>query len=71
MGGNQIFWTSASGSQTVTLNESDGLYFWDQSSGQINAALDPRITPGLWYVSVQTSCIVSSVALETFVVAVN
>jgi ribonuclease Z len=71
VGGNQIFFTPANGGQTVTLNESDGLYFWDQSSGQINAALDPRITPGLWYVSVQNSCIVSSGALQTFSVAVN
>ena len=71
VGGNQIFWTPANGGPTVTLNESDGLYYWDQSSGQINAVLDPRITPGLWYVSVQNSCIVSSGALQTFTVSVN
>jgi len=71
IGGNQLSWTPASGGSTVTLSESDGLYFWDQSSGQINAALDPHITPGLWYVSVQTSCIVSSGTLATFAVTVN
>ncbi len=70
-GGNQVFFTPANGGQTVTLNESDRLYFWDQSSGQINAALDPRITPGVWYVSVQNSCIVSSGAVQTFSVTIN
>jgi ribonuclease Z len=68
VGGNQIFLTSATGSQTVTLNENDGLYYWDQSSGQINAALDPRITPGLWYASAQNSCLLSS---GTFTMTVN
>jgi len=64
LGGNQLFWTPANGGgQTVTLNENAGLYFWDQSSGQINATLDPRITPGLWYVQAQTSCIVTSGAV--------
>jgi ribonuclease Z len=68
VGGNQIFLTSATGNQTVTLNENDGLYYWDQSPGQINAALDARITPGLWYVSVQNSCILNS---GTFTMTVN
>ena len=71
VGGNQIFWTPVNGRQTVTLSESDGLYYWDQSSGQINAVLDPRITTGLWYVTVQNSCILSSGAFETFTVNVN
>ena len=71
VGGNQIFWSPANGGASVTLNESDGLYYWDQSSNQINATLDPRIKPGLWYVSVQNSCIVSSGALQTFAVTVN
>ena len=71
VGGNQVFFTPASGGQTVALNEGDGLYFWDQSSGQINAALDPHITPGLWYVSIQNSCVVSSGALQTFTLTVN
>jgi len=71
VGANQIYWTPASGGPTVTLNESDGLYYWDQSSSQINAVLYPGITPGLWYVSVQNSCIVSSGALQTFTVSVN
>ena len=71
IGGNQVNWTPANGGAAVTLSESDGLYFWDQSSGQINATLDPRITPGLWYASVETSCIVSSGSLRSFAVTVN
>jgi ribonuclease Z len=71
IGGNQIFWTPVNGGQTITLNEADGHYYWDQSSGQINAALDPSITSGFWYVSVQNSCILSSGALQTFTVRVN
>ncbi len=69
LGGNQLFWTPAGGGgTTIVMNESGGLYFWDQSSGQINATLDRRITPGQWLVSVETNCILSSV---TFPVTVN
>jgi ribonuclease Z len=71
IGGNLVFWTPAAGGQTVTLSENDGLYFWDQSGGQINATLDSRITPGLWYVSVESSCVLQSGALQTFAVTVN
>jgi ribonuclease Z len=71
IGGNLMFWTPASGGQTVTLSENDGLYFWDQSGGQINATLDSRITPGPWYVSVESSCILQSGAFQTFAVTVN
>jgi ribonuclease Z len=71
VGGNQVFWSPASRGSTVTLSEIDGLYFWDQSSGQINAALDSRITPGLWYVTVENSCILQSGLLQTFAVTVN
>jgi hypothetical protein len=43
VGGNTVFLTPVSGSgSSVILNESDGLYFWDRSSGQINAALPAR-----------------------------
>ena len=48
--------------------ENDGLYFWYQATGQLNATLDPRITPGLWYVELQTSCIATSGA---FLATVN
>ena len=69
-GGNQLIWTRAgsSSSPTIILNENDGQYFWDQSSGQINAILDPRITPGQWFVNVESSCLASSAA---FPVTVN
>jgi len=71
IGGNQVFFTPASGGETVTLNEFNGLYYWDQSSGQINAALDPQITPGVWFVSVENSCILSSGVFQSFTLTVN
>src|SRR5215469_2822003 len=71
VGGNLVFWSPANGGPSVTLSESDSLYFWDQSNGQLNAKLDPAITPGLWYVSVENSCIVQSGALQTFAVTVS
>jgi hypothetical protein len=71
VGGNLVFWSPANGGPSVTLSESDGLYFRDQSSGQLNAKLDPAITPGLRYVPVENSCIVQSGALQTFAVTVN
>jgi ribonuclease Z len=68
LGGNRLVWTPASGSsQGVVLSESDGRYFWDQSTGQINAALPPAITPGPWYVQVQNDCIVPTAALRVTV----
>jgi hypothetical protein len=44
IGGDLVFWTPATGGPTVTLSENDGLYFWDQSSGQIkrNAGLSDQ-----------------------------
>jgi hypothetical protein len=71
IGGNLVSWTPATGGQTVTLSETSGLYFWDQSSGQTNATLDSRITRGVWYVSVENNCILESGALQTFAVTVN
>jgi hypothetical protein len=68
-GGNLVSWTPASGGQTVTLSEFDGQYFWDQSAGQINMALPPSITPGQWFVSMQSGCILPSLA--SFLVTVN
>ena len=59
VGGNRLIFTPASGSgQSVVLGETDGLYFWDQSTGQINAALPPSVIAGQWYVQVQNDCIV-------------
>jgi len=64
VGGNTVFLTPASGSGSrVVLNDSDKLYFWDQSSGQINATLPATVTKGAWYLQVQTSCIVTSPVL--------
>ena len=70
VGGNLVFWSPANGGPTITLSETDGLYFWDQSSSQLNATLDPRITPGLWYVSVENSCILQLGVFQTFAVTV-
>jgi ribonuclease Z len=69
LGTNQLLWTQAgSGGSTITLNDSNGQYFWDQASGQINATLDPRITPGQWLVQVESGCLLSS---TPFPVTVN
>lgn len=68
IGGNQVFWTKAGTTgPSIILNESDGLYFWDQSSGQINATLDKRITPGQWEVNVVSSCTGGSSAFSVTV----
>jgi ribonuclease Z len=67
IGGNELIWTSADGSQSIPLDESDGLFFWDQATGQINAALPPSITPGTWYVQVANNCIIRSAPLPVTV----
>ncbi|HTS25157.1 MAG TPA: MBL fold metallo-hydrolase [Bryobacteraceae bacterium] len=71
IGGNFVFFSPVNGGSSVTLSENDGLYFWHQSPGQINAARDPRITPCSYYVSVETSCIVQSGTLQTFIVTIH
>ena len=64
VGGNRLLWTPANGSgQSIVLGENDGLYFWDQSTGQINAALPPSVTPGQWYVQVQNDCVIPTEAV--------
>ena len=64
LSGNQVFFTrTGTNGPSIILNENDGLYFWDQSSGQINATLDPRITPGQWIVQVETNCVLTSAPL--------
>jgi len=55
IGGDSLIWFPASG-PAVTFSDSGPGYFWDQSAGQINAALSAAITPGQWYVQAQTSC---------------
>jgi 7,8-dihydropterin-6-yl-methyl-4-(beta-D-ribofuranosyl)aminobenzene 5'-phosphate synthase len=58
VGGNLLIWSPAGGSGPgVVLNETDGGYFWDQATNQINATLSPAITPGNWYVQVQNTCV--------------
>ena len=69
MGTNQLIWTPAgSNGPSIALNDSDGRYFWDQSTGQINATLDPLITPGRWQVQVESGCLLAS---APFPVTVN
>jgi ribonuclease Z len=64
VGGNRLILTPAGGSgQSVVLSETDGQYFWDQSTGQINAALPPAVTPGQWYMQVQNDCVIPTGAL--------
>jgi ribonuclease Z len=67
-GNNALVWYPAGGGQSVTLNEQDGSYFWDQSTGQINATLSPGITHGQWLVEVSTGeCSRFSQQLPVFV----
>ena len=40
----------------------------DQSAGQINATLPPGITPGQWFVSLQSGCVLGS---QSVLVTVN
>jgi ribonuclease Z len=52
-----LYWVPAGGGgSSVVLNDNTGLYYWDQSSNQINATLPSRITPGNWLVYVTNGC---------------
>ena len=48
-GGNSIQFTRP-GFDSVSLDEADGLSFWDQSQDQINADLGGRVATGQWQV---------------------
>lgn len=54
-GGNSLQF-QRSGFQDVVLNESSGGYFWDYSSGQINAALGGLLASGTWTLTVHSAC---------------
>jgi ribonuclease Z len=64
VGGDSLIWSPVSG-QNVSLSDNGPAYFWDLSTGQINATLSSAITAGQWYVYVQTACgiLSSSVAV--------
>jgi hypothetical protein len=53
-GGNSLVFQRSGVSDTV-LSESSGNYYWDYSTGQINASLR-GIAPGTWIVSVHNAC---------------
>jgi hypothetical protein len=53
-GGNSLRFVQ--GSKTIVLDEKDGLYFWDQSTNQINAALGGKIPPGQWMLVAGNAC---------------
>jgi hypothetical protein len=53
-GGNSLRFVQ--GQTTITLDEKDGLYFWDQSSTQINAAVGSRVSPGRWQLVAGNAC---------------
>jgi hypothetical protein len=50
-GGNYLQFTR-DGYSDVWFYDGDGSYFWDQSNFQINASLDARLAPGVWYLKV-------------------
>ena len=57
LGLNRLVWVPASGNgPSVVLSENDGRFYWDRSANQINATLDPRITPGNWLVYALSGC---------------
>ncbi len=54
-GGNSLVFQS-SGNQDVVFSETDGLYFWDFATGQINASLGGLLAPGAWTLTVHSAC---------------
>ena len=65
--GNALMWTpagNASGQASVTLDESGGLFFRNQSAGEIDAAPGPGLTKGQWTLRVRSGCSVSSAAVS-------
>ena len=48
------------GAAPVILDATTGLYFWNLSATQINAALGGRVAAGQWMVSVRNACGVTS-----------
>jgi hypothetical protein len=62
MGGNSIV-AFQDNTDPIFLNESTGLYFWDQSPNQINAALDGRLAHGQAMIAARNACGVISNAV--------
>jgi len=54
-GGNSLVFQRA-GYQNVVLSETDGLYFWDYTTGQINASLGRLLAAGTWTLTVHSTC---------------
>jgi hypothetical protein len=54
-GGNSLVF-QRSGYQDVVFSETDGLYFWDFTPGQINASLGGLLASGTWTVVVHSAC---------------
>ena len=54
-GNNTLQFHSYSGYGDVWMYQGDGHYYWDYSSGQINASLDNRLAPGWWLLTVRNA----------------
>jgi hypothetical protein len=54
-GGNSLIFQRA-GYADVVLNEAGSAYFWDYSTGQINASLAGLLAPGTWNLSAMDAC---------------
>jgi len=67
-GGNALVF-QRSGYPDVVLTETTGSYFWDYSSGQINAALSGLLAPGAWNLTVHSAC--SATPSNTLSVTIN
>jgi hypothetical protein len=54
-GGNSLV-LQRSGYADVVLSETDGSYFWDYSTGQINASLGGMLASGTWALTAHSAC---------------
>ena len=57
-GGNSLVF-QRSGYSDVIFSESSARYFWDYSTGQINASLGGLLAPGIWTLTVRSACAAS------------
>ena len=62
-GGNSIHLTRASATDSVTLADGTGTYFWNLSANQINSTLPNGTAPGQWLLSVKNACGATSATL--------
>jgi hypothetical protein len=55
-GSKSLRFTRAGANNQVVLDDSTGLYFWNNSPDQMNAALGGKLAPGQWTLTVKNGC---------------